>query len=357
MSSSEEAEAIMICLDNSYWIESTKSPMFKEQADAIEFYCNIKLKSHSLVGVCAMADAALGFLIFPTNNIHKIMHAVNGIRIGGNLRLLEAAANAHSGLVGEFYTRMKKRIVFFAGGSLYCPKGDARMLGETIKEINAACDVITFGNPYYKKRKLFDGFIQSANNKGNCNICHVPPESSIFEALSRSQIIIPRVSSISGAGGSISKPPSSISGEIDIYVKAPSPFCQMVLLTLEEKKVPYNTTFISLDNKPEWFDGTMTLPLISFDDGDWAYDSDVIVEMIEKKHPEPSLVTPPHFAHVGLKILPKLAGFLKSKDETDENDASKQALLDELRRLEAHLSKYVCFIRYPYFNIFLVNKR
>ncbi|GKD41678.1 hypothetical protein Tco_1261885 [Tanacetum coccineum] len=167
-STKEEAEAIMICLDNSYWMESTKSPMFKEQADAIEFYC---------------------------------------IRIGGELRFLEAAANAHSGLVGELYTPMKKRIVFFAGRT--------SML---------ASDVITFGNPYYKKRKVFDCFIQSANNKGNdCNICHVPPESSISEALSRSQIIIPRApSSISGAGGSISKPPSSISGAIDIYVKAPS---------------------------------------------------------------------------------------------------------------------------------------
>ncbi|GKA75945.1 dehydroascorbate reductase 2 [Tanacetum coccineum] len=335
----------MICLDNSYWMESTKSPMFKEQADAIKFYCNIKLKSHSLVGVCAMADAALGFLIYPTNDIDKIMLTVNGIRIGGKLRFLEAAANAHSGLVGELYTPMKKRIVFFAGSSLYCPKDDAWMLGETLKDINVASDVITFGNPYYKKRKVFDCFIQSANNKGNdCSICHVLPESSISEALSRSQVIIPRVE-----GGSSSKPPSSISGAIDIYVKAPSeptdvntdcPFCQRVLLTLEEKKVPYNTTFISLDNKPEWFDGTMTLPLISFDDGNWAYDSDVIVEMIEKKHPEPPLVPPPHLAYLGLKILPKLAGFLKSKDDTDENDASKQALLDELKRLEVHLSKY-----------------
>nr|GEX56196.1 hypothetical protein [Tanacetum cinerariifolium] len=43
-----------------------------------------------------------------------------------------------------------------------------------------------------------------------------------------------------------------------------------------------------------------------------------------------------HKLTAGLKILPKLARFLKSKDETDENDASKQALLDELKRLEVH---------------------
>ena len=30
------------------------------------------------------------------------------------------------------------------------------------------------------------------------------------------------------------------------------PFCQRVLLTLLEKKLPYRTHLIDLDNKPEW---------------------------------------------------------------------------------------------------------
>ncbi|GKF91686.1 dehydroascorbate reductase 2, partial [Tanacetum coccineum] len=68
--------------------------MFKEQADAIENYCNIKLKSHSLVGLCAMAEAAPHFLIFPTQDIEIIMAAVNGIPIGGRLRFEHAVSNA-----------------------------------------------------------------------------------------------------------------------------------------------------------------------------------------------------------------------------------------------------------------------
>ena len=31
------------------------------------------------------------------------------------------------------------------------------------------------------------------------------------------------------------------------------PFCQRVLLTLEEKKVPYTTHLIDLSNKPQWY--------------------------------------------------------------------------------------------------------
>ncbi|GJT58110.1 hypothetical protein Tco_0993164 [Tanacetum coccineum] len=59
----------------SYWMESTKSPMFKEQADAIQLFY---------------------------------------IMIEGDLRFLQVAAKAHSSLVGELYTHMQNRIVFFA---------------------------------------------------------------------------------------------------------------------------------------------------------------------------------------------------------------------------------------------------
>ncbi|PWA95816.1 dehydroascorbate reductase 2 [Artemisia annua] len=263
--------------------------------------------------------------------------------IGGHLRLVDAAANAYTVWMDGL---RPTRIVFFAGGRLYLPLHRGRILATQLKDLNVACDVISFGDPYLDKKEFFDTF---ADHHGNCNVCYVPPESSVCEALSRSQIIIPRV------GGGSSLPPSpSLSVQhdktkkIDIYVKAPADsaddktdciFCQRVLLTLQEKDVPYKTTFIDLDSKTGWFDETRTLPLISFDNVTWFSNSNVIVDLIEKKYPEPRLVTPPHLAYLGLKILPKLAEFLKSKNETDENDASKQALLDELKELEVHLSE------------------
>ncbi|KAL5724034.1 Glutathione S-transferase dhar1 [Ranunculus cassubicifolius] len=72
------------------------------------------------------------------------------------------------------------------------------------------------------------------------------------------------------------------------------PFCQRVLLTLEEKKVPYKSLLVDLSNKPQWFLDISPEGKVP----EWVADSDVITQIIEEKYPQPSLVTPPEFASV-----------------------------------------------------------
>ncbi|XP_058774804.1 glutathione S-transferase DHAR1, mitochondrial-like [Vicia villosa] len=114
------------------------------------------------------------------------------------------------------------------------------------------------------------------------------------------------------------------------------PFSQRALLTLEEKKVPYNIHLIDVSNKPAWFlevNPGGKVPVVKFD-GKWVPDSDVIVGILEEKYPEPPLVTPPQFSSVGSNIFGTFVSFLKSKDS---NDGTEQALLAELNALEEHL--------------------
>ncbi|XP_022743178.1 glutathione S-transferase DHAR2-like [Durio zibethinus] len=139
---------------------------------------------------------------------------------------------------------------------------------------------------------------------------------------------------------------------LEICVKAASgaadilgdcPFCQRVLLTLEEKKVPYKLQLVNLSDKPQWFleiSPEGKVPLVKFD-GKWVPDSDVIVGILEEKYPEPSLKTPPEFASFGSKIFGTFITFLKSKDA---NDGSEQALLNELKALDEHLKGQGPFI-------------
>ncbi|RLM99298.1 glutathione S-transferase DHAR2-like [Panicum miliaceum] len=117
------------------------------------------------------------------------------------------------------------------------------------------------------------------------------------------------------------------------------PFSQRVLLTLEEKKVPYEMKLVDLSNKPECPEGKV--PVFNSGDGKWIADSDVITQVIEEKFPTPSLVTPPEYASVGSKIFPSFVKFLKSKDASD---GSEKALLDELQALDEHLKAHGPYI-------------
>ncbi|XAR72054.1 Glutathione dehydrogenase (ascorbate) [Bertholletia excelsa] len=117
------------------------------------------------------------------------------------------------------------------------------------------------------------------------------------------------------------------------------PFSQRVLLTLEEKNVPYKMHLINVSDKPKWFldvNPEGKVPVIKFDDK-FIPDSDVIVGIIEEKYPTPSFSPPPEVASVGSKIFPSFVKFLKSKDPSD---GSEQALLDELKALDEHLKAH-----------------
>lgn len=122
------------------------------------------------------------------------------------------------------------------------------------------------------------------------------------------------------------------------------PFSERVVLTLEEKKVPYQIHLIDVSNKPKWFlevNPEGKVPVIKLDDK-WVADSDVIVGLLEEKYPDPSLSPNPEFASVGSKIFSAFVNFLTSKDP---NDGTEQALLDELKALDDHLKShgpYVC---------------
>ncbi|KAE8671994.1 Glutathione S-transferase DHAR3 [Hibiscus syriacus] len=123
------------------------------------------------------------------------------------------------------------------------------------------------------------------------------------------------------------------------------PFCQRVLLTLEEKKVPYKLHLVNLSDKPQWFleiSPEGKVPVVKFDDK-WVADSDVIVGIVEDKYPEPSLKTPPELASVGSKIFGAFITFFKSKHVSD---GSEQALVNELTALDEHLKGHAKDYRY-----------
>ncbi|KAJ1258736.1 hypothetical protein BS78_10G098500 [Paspalum vaginatum] len=118
------------------------------------------------------------------------------------------------------------------------------------------------------------------------------------------------------------------------------PFTQRVLLTIEEKHLPYDLKLVDLANKPDWLfeiNSEGKVPIVKLED-QWIADSDVITQTLEEKYPEPPLATPPEKASVGSKIFSTFIGFLKSKDPSD---GTEEALLNELSSLDSYLKDNV----------------
>ncbi|XP_044957488.1 probable glutathione S-transferase DHAR2, chloroplastic isoform X2 [Hordeum vulgare subsp. vulgare] len=80
------------------------------------------------------------------------------------------------------------------------------------------------------------------------------------------------------------------------------PFTQRVLLTIEEKNLPYELKLVDLANKPDWLftiNPEGKVPIVKLEDK-WVADSDVITQVLEEKYPQPSLATPPEKASMHL---------------------------------------------------------
>ncbi|PSS26787.1 Glutathione S-transferase [Actinidia chinensis var. chinensis] len=121
------------------------------------------------------------------------------------------------------------------------------------------------------------------------------------------------------------------------------PFSQRVLLTLEEKHLPYDMKLVDFAKKPDWFlkiSQEGKVPVVKIDE-QWIADSDVITQALEERFPNPPLVTPPEKVSVGSKIFSTFIGFLKSKDPSN---GTEQALLNELGDFNAYLKENGPFV-------------
>lgn len=141
-------------------------------------------------------------------------------------------------------------------------------------------------------------------------------------------------------------PPSGGGNTITLYIKGDPaakklgdcPFCHRVLLTAEAKGIPYASTMIDLDNKPEWLleKAQGKVPVLERA-GYWLPDSDEIVKFFEREFPVPSMAAYDH-GDVGSKLFPAFRGAILAEKGSDE-EKQKMADLDaELDRVDAYLA-------------------
>lgn len=129
------------------------------------------------------------------------------------------------------------------------------------------------------------------------------------------------------------------------------PYVQRAVITLLEKDIPHERTYIDLSNKPDWFRKISPLgkvPLLKVN-GEALFESAVICEYLDEitpgsLHPPDPLQKAKHRAWIefGSNILNLIAGFYNALDK-ETFEQKRDALIEKLTWLEQYLD------RSPYF--------
>ena len=130
------------------------------------------------------------------------------------------------------------------------------------------------------------------------------------------------------------------------------PFCERVWFALEEKGIPFETEFIDLSNKPQWYLDlvpTALVPALRIE-GDLVYESKDILLALEERFGQTLLPTDPQEKAIALQWIAEsdTRGFLSTSyqflRERDDNSPTfkdlQSSLEDHFDRLEQTLATY-----------------
>ncbi|KEQ17824.1 glutathione S-transferase family protein [Endozoicomonas numazuensis] len=130
------------------------------------------------------------------------------------------------------------------------------------------------------------------------------------------------------------------------------PFVQRSVITLLEKNIPFDITYIDLDDKPDWFltiSPTGKVPLLRIDPNQILFESAVINEYLDEitppsLHPIDPFEKAQHRAwiEVGSNLLMTSYRFTVASDQ-EKQDHQRVLLINLLRKLEAELTGKVFF--------------
>ncbi|GJX28786.1 retrotransposon protein, putative, ty1-copia subclass [Tanacetum coccineum] len=183
------------CLDESMInshesCSSERMDRFLDQVDAIELYCEKKLKSHSdnLVGIFAMGATGFGSVVEPTQSLSKIMHGVLSFTlVGAHTALRHALGLAQFrcfDLKKEHkYKNLLMRIVVFAGGPIYKYRSYSSDLGAMLSQAGIGLDVVNYRTQQGEKTRILNDIVEFTEEDIRCRILNLPHHLYKFEIL------------------------------------------------------------------------------------------------------------------------------------------------------------------------------
>ncbi|KAL3809809.1 hypothetical protein ACHAXA_002379, partial [Cyclostephanos tholiformis] len=172
-------ESCMILLDNSEYMRNGDyiPTRLEAQTDAANLLVNAKTGSNpeSTVGVIAMSStgpsSGAELLVSPTDDLGKILAALHGVRLSGEMippgrDAVDIAASVQVAALALKHRRNKngsQRIVLFVGSPLTCADSKALVkAGKQLKKNNVSIDVVVLGEAEVNEPKLRE-LVDAAN--------------------------------------------------------------------------------------------------------------------------------------------------------------------------------------------------
>ena len=172
-------ESCMILLDNSEYMRNGDyiPTRLEAQSDAANLLVNAKTGSNpeSTVGVIAMSStgpsSGAELLVSPTDDLGKILAALHGVRLSGEMvppgrDAVDIASSVQVAALALKHRRNKngsQRIVLFVGSPLTCADNRALVkAGKQLKKNNVSIDVVVLGETEVNEPKLRE-LVDAAN--------------------------------------------------------------------------------------------------------------------------------------------------------------------------------------------------
>ena len=125
---------------------------------------------------------------------------------------------------------------------------------------------------------------------------------------------------------------------ITLYDAERCPYCARVRIVLAEKGVEHEVVAIDLSDRPAWLyekNPTGRVPVIEEDGGDPVPESAVIMEFLEERYPEPSLLPPDPADRAAARLL-----IFRDDDLTGPYYALRREEDGARERLDAALGRF-----------------
>jgi 26S proteasome regulatory subunit N10 len=148
---------------------------FDAQKESVHLVAGSKTQSNpeSNVGLISMAGRNVDVLVTLTQDLGKIMAAIQSVKVGGDSDFVAALQIAQLALKHRQNKRQEQRIVMFVGSPVKATEQELVRLGARMKKNQVAVDIVNFGEEATNKQKL-EAFINAVNSSDNSHYIEVP---------------------------------------------------------------------------------------------------------------------------------------------------------------------------------------